>query len=247
MATSSSLSSRTRRAGLPTHSVRGHVTEWSNRTFYFADDVTADLQLAAGTDGLVAIGVELYKHWYGLQNRFYPTAYGPRSLKAVLVLTHADGTTVFAAPTCAGAGVGVDGCGWRHGSGATLHEDLHTGQSGDGRLATPGWESPQYTAPPAAWAPPVAVTPPPGELRPHPMPRSRVLEVVRPVGVEPADPGRGSSSGAGPTYRFTLPHEVAGFCTLLLPRAFPAGATVTIRHGEAVDRGTGLLVDVECT
>ena len=40
-------------------SVRASVTEWSNRTFYFADDVTVDLAAAAGGDGLVAIGIEL--------------------------------------------------------------------------------------------------------------------------------------------------------------------------------------------
>lgn len=47
-------------------SVRGSVTEWSNRTFYFADDVTSDLRraAAASSDGLVTIAVELYKHWY---------------------------------------------------------------------------------------------------------------------------------------------------------------------------------------
>jgi hypothetical protein len=138
--------------------VRGSVTEWSNRTFYFADDVTTDLQLSASTDGVVVIALELYKHWYGLQNKFYPTAYGPRSLKAVLLVTHANGTTVFVSPTCSsssandvtpsqGAGTGLSGaCAWRHGSGATTHEDLHTGQIADARLATPGWETSQFNA-----------------------------------------------------------------------------------------------------
>jgi hypothetical protein len=40
-------------------SVRGSVTEWSNRTFHFTDDVTADVAAAAGADGLVAVAVEL--------------------------------------------------------------------------------------------------------------------------------------------------------------------------------------------
>lgn len=43
-------------------SVRASVTEWSNRTFFFADDVTADLAAAAGGDGRVTIGIELCGH-----------------------------------------------------------------------------------------------------------------------------------------------------------------------------------------
>ena len=229
-------------------SVRASVTEWSNRTFYFPDDVTADVQQAAGGDGLLVVAIELYKHWYGLANRFYTKAYGPRSLKAVLVVTHANGSIVPLLQTCSDA---KSRCSWRHSAGSTLHEDLHTGQSGDGRLATPGWESAQYdTSAHHSWATPVAVTGPPGALQPHPMQRSRVLELVRPISVAPAVviPENGSeSSSSAPSYRFTLPHEIAGFCTLLLPAGTPAGSVVRIRHGEAVDMGTGLLVDVECT
>ena len=115
--------------------VRGSVTKWNNRIFYFGDDGTADLRLAASTYGLVAVAVELYKHWYGLSNGFYPTAYGPRSLEAVLSLTHANGTSILVAPTCSSATMG---CAWRHSSGSTLHEDLNVGQSADGRLAKVG-------------------------------------------------------------------------------------------------------------
>ena len=155
--------------------VRGSVTEWSNRTFYFGEDVTADLQDAAdGPGGKVVVAVELYKHWYGLSNRFYPVAYGPRSLKAVLVLTHTNGTSAFLSPTCSATSSGSNAsCGWRHGSGSTLYEDLHTGQIADGRLASPGWEAAGFVAGPA-WRTPAAVVGPPGELRPHPMQRSRV-------------------------------------------------------------------------
>jgi hypothetical protein len=47
-------------------------------------------------------------------------------------------------------------------------------------------------------------------------------------------------------YRFTLPYEVAGFCTLLLPKGCPAGASAQLRHGECVDRRhNGLLLPVE--
>lgn len=103
--------------------MRGSVTEWGNRTFYFGDDVTADLRTAVSGDGLVAIGLEVYKYWYALQNGFYPKAYGPRSLKAVLRVSAANGTIVFLAATCAG----VPGCAWTHRQGSTVHEDLHTG------------------------------------------------------------------------------------------------------------------------
>ena len=230
-------------------SVRGSVTEWNNRTLYFADDVTSDVQRAVAVSsvdaGTVAIGVELYKHWYGLQNKFYPLAYGPRSLKAVLIVTHVNGTTSFVLPTCSlSAG---KKCAWRHGNvSSTTYEDLHTGQSGDGRLAVPGWESPHFDRSLLSlWRVPAAVVGPRGELRPRLMPRSRVLEIARPisVGLVTGDP----FSPPGKTYRFTLPHEVAGFCTLVLPRGAPAGMTATLRHGEAVDMKSGRLVDVECT
>ena len=268
-------------------SVRASVTEWSNRTFFFADDVTVDVAAAAGGDGLVAIGIELcehphshmmvlplssasdsvrlvslwfscvgsrqprrrYKHWYGLSNRFYPVPYGPRSLKAVLALTHRNGSQSFVSPTCSATtpADATSDCNWRHASGSTVHEDLHTGQSGDGRLATPHWESAHYdpASAPLVWSVPTAVVGPPGELRPHPMQRSRVLEVARPISVTRVSGDKKSAPGA--TYRFTLAHEVAGFCTLILPPSMKRGAKVTLRHGEAVDMGSGLLVDVECT
>lgn len=46
-------------------------------------------------------------------------------------------------------------------------------------------------------------------------------------------------------YRFTLPYEIAGFCTLLLPRGCPAGASAQLRHGECVDPQNNLLLPVE--
>ena len=103
--------------------IRGSVTEWGNRTFYFGDDVTADLQAAVRGDGLIVIALEVYKHWYALQNGFYPKAYGPRSLKAVLRVSASNGSIIFLAPTCAG----TSGCEWTHRQGSTVHEDLHTG------------------------------------------------------------------------------------------------------------------------
>ena len=199
--------------------------------------------------GLPMASVCRYKHWYGLSNRFYPVPYGPRSLKAVLALTHQNGSQVFVSPTCsATTATGTDKeCNWRHARGPTVHEDLHTGQNGDGRLATPHWESVDYdvTSAPLLWSVPTAVVGPPGELRPHPMQRSRVLEVARPISVSPVSGDK--KSGPGATYRFTLAHEVAGFCTLIMPRGVKRGVKATLRHGEAVDMGSGLLVDVECT
>jgi hypothetical protein len=231
-------------------SVRASVTEWNNRTFYHADDVTFDVQDAVGASstnaGMVAIGVELYKHWYGLSNKFYESPYGPRSLKAVLVVKHVNGTTSFVAPTCSASASNLN-CAWRYGNASsTTHEDLHTGQSGDGRLAIPNWESPHFDPSLLSqWHTPVAVVGPRGELRPNMMPLSRVLEIARPisVGLVTGDP----NSGPGVTYRFTLPHEIAGFCTLLLPRGAPSGMSASLRHGEAVDLKSGRIVDVECT
>ena len=129
---------------------------------------------------LVTLHYCCYENRYGLENLFYPTAYGPRSLKAVLVVTHANGSTLHVSPTCSAVSTAGE-CNWKHGSGSTTFEDLHTGQLGDGRLATPGWESTSFAPAAGVWQTPPAVAGPVGELQPHPMQRSRVLEVVRPT------------------------------------------------------------------
>jgi hypothetical protein len=163
-------------------SIRASVTEWHNRTFYWADDVTSDVTTSADSGhGTVALALEVFKHWYGLSNNFYPVAYGARALKAVLVITHVNGTDAFALPTTSGAQSS-----WRHGSGSLLFDDLHAGQTVDGRLATPGWETIQPgrdRVEEAGWEAPVVVPGPPGELRAHPMHHSRVLEVLTPANV----------------------------------------------------------------
>ena len=217
-------------------SVRASVTEWHNRTFYFADDVTADVvNSISDAGGSFAVGIELFKHWYALSNNFYQVPYGPRALKAVLALRHVNGTTTTAVPTLPGSRSS-----WRHGSGALVFDDLHAGQTTDGRRATPGWEAADFDAEAAGWTAPLSVSAPPGQLLPHPMPRSRALERVLPVNASVVP-----SSAAGTTHRFTLPYEVAGFCTVLLPMDCPAGASITLRHGECVDPRSNLLCPVE--
>ena len=68
-------------------SVRASVTEWHNRTFYFADDVTADLAAAAGGNGSVVVAIEMFKHWWGLSNNFCERRHHSRlSFVCVLLL-----------------------------------------------------------------------------------------------------------------------------------------------------------------
>ena len=212
-----------------------HDLQWHNRTFYFGDDVTDDLVAAAAGNGSVVLAVELFKHWYALNNSFFHPAYGPRSFKAVLVLTHANGTTAHALATIPGP----EG-GWRHGSGSLTFDDLHHGQATDGRLATPGWESVDYKIDNGVWAVASSVSGTPGRLTAHPMPHTRVLERVRPLHVAAVP-----SAAPGTTYRFTLPFELAGFCTLLLPRGCSRGTSVQIRYGECVDPAANTLCPVK--
>eukprot|EP01048_Picozoa_sp_COSAG05_P000108 COSAG05_NODE_3_length_51333_cov_129.132080_8_plen_659_part_00 len=234
-------------------SIRASITEWHNRTFYWGDDVTSDVVTSADSrHGNLVLALEVFKHWYGLSNNFYSKPYGARALKAVLVITHANGTDTYALPTTSGA----QQSSWRHGNGSLVFDDLHVGQTVDARLATPGWETAVslddgHARPgtstdggKAAWVLPTVVPGPPGQLRAHPMPHSRVLEVVTPANVS-AVPANADNVSSGLTYRFILPYEVAGFCTLLLPRACPAGATAQLRHGECVDPHNNLLLPVE--
>jgi hypothetical protein len=190
-------------------SVRVSVTEWHNRTFYWADDVTNDAVTSADTGhGALVVALEVFKSWYGLSNNFYPKPYGARALKAVVVLTHTNGTDTYALPTIPG----VEGA-WRHGKGSLLFDDLHAGPVVDGRLATPAWEK-STSSPPdnaradpgsrlagdeAGWAVTAAVPGPPGELRAHPMQHSRVLEVLTPANVS-AVPRNADNESTGLTY-----------------------------------------------
>ena len=208
--------------------------QWHNRTFFFGDDVTADLATAATGNGSIVLAIELFKHWYGLNNSFFHPAYGPRSFKAVLTLTHANGTTMNALPTVPG----LEG-GWRHSSGSLTFDDLHHGQWTDARLATPGWESVGYAVDDEVWTVASSVAGPPGRLSAHPMPHTQVLERVRPINVTAVP-----STAIGTTFRFTLPFELAGFCTLLLPRGCSRGTSVQIRYGECVDPAANTLCPV---
>ena len=219
-------------------SIRASVTEWHNRTYYFADDVTADLATAAASsNGSVVLALELFKHWYSASEKFTDfKPYGPRSLKAVLVLTHTNGISTHALPTTHGVGSS-----WRHSSGSLVFDNLHGGQGVDGQRAKPLWESIGYHADAEVWAAPAAVAGPPGQLRAHPMHHSRVLERLAPANVSAVPPSASAdgeaaaaTAAATATYLFSLPYEVAGFCTLLLPRGCPAGVSVRIRHGECV-------------
>ena len=188
-------------------SIRASVTEWHNRTYYWADDVTSDVAASAeSSHGTVLVAIEIFKHWYGLSNNFYSTPYGARALKAVIVLTHTNGTDAYALPTMPG-----EQSGWRHNSGSILFDDLHVGQTVDGRLATPNWDGAIPQHPNAyvgdhfafedkqGWVATTTVPSPPGELRAHPMQHSRVLEVVTPANVT-AVPRNADNVSSGMTY-----------------------------------------------
>ena len=68
------------------------------------------------------------------------------------------------------------------------------------------------------------------------MPHSRVLERVQPVNISAVP-----STAAGTTYRFTLPYEVAGFCTLLLQIATADGGGRAGGNGKTRSR-TSIVV-----
>lgn len=187
-------------------SIRASVTEWHNRTYYWADDVTSDVATSADSShGTVLVALEVFKHWYGLSNNFYSTPYGARALKAVIVLTHTNGTDTYALPTLPG-----EKSGWRHNSGSVLFDDLHVGQTVDGRLATPEWDTAIAQRPDdhvgldsafeddQGWVVTSTVPSPPGLLRAHPMHHSRVLEILTPTNVT-AVPRNADNESSGMT------------------------------------------------
>jgi len=196
-------------------------TDYRKRIQYQAYDVTALLE-----EGRNTLGAVLGEGWYagrigishivpdgGLRN-FYGR---DLAFLAQLDVEFADGTKRTIASDAS----------WKASrDGPILQACLLDGEVQDARKRFPGWDRPAFDD--SAWQP-VAVRPAPAAaLVAQPNEPVRATEELLPVAETQPAPG---------TYIFDFGQEIAGVCRLAV--AGPAGATVTLRHAEALaDDGT---------
>ena len=112
---------------------------------------------------------------------------------------------------------------WRASTGPILASDLQAGETYDARLERPGWDQPGFDD--AAWQPADAVdladAPVRGRLVAQRSPTVQVTRTLRPEAITQPNPG---------VYIIDLGQNMVGRCRLRVRG--PAGAEVTLRHGE---------------
>jgi alpha-L-rhamnosidase len=185
-------------------------TDYNTRVQYQTYDVTRLVR-----PGGNAIGATLAPGWYaGHIAIFGPAQYGPRPwLRAQLRVDYTDGTsqTVVTDPS------------WRSATGPVQNSDLLMGEAYDARRETPGWSRPGFDA--AAWKQVIvndkAKALPVGQVDAP----TRVERELRPVRV--------TSPKAG-VHIFDLGQNMVGAVRLRV--SGDAGRTVTLRHGEVLNK-----------
>ncbi|MFF5262734.1 family 78 glycoside hydrolase catalytic domain [Actinomadura viridis] len=196
------------------HELAPGWTDYNTRVQYQTYDVTKLLR-AGGN----AIGATLAPGWYaGHIAIFGPAQYGPRPwLRAQLQIDYTDGTSqkILTDPS------------WRSATGPVQSSDLLMGESYDARQETPGWSRPGFDA--AAWKPVLLNDQAKALPVAQPDAPTRVEREIKPVKV--------TSPKAG-VHIFDLGQNMVG--TVRLRVSGEAGRTVTLRHGEVLDKDGGL-------
>ncbi|WP_051415509.1 alpha-L-rhamnosidase [Nocardiopsis sp. CNT312] len=191
-------------------------TDYRSTVLYVVHDVT-DLV----DEGANAIGVELGRGFYGIRtdNAWnWNTApwWSDPEMRALLVITHPDGTTSTVA----------SGGDWSTSSeGPTRHDEVFIGEVYDARREQSGWSAPGYGGA-AAWDRAKATRGPEGGLRVRPHEPIRVTETIDPVAVTEPEPG---------VYVFDLGVQIAGWARLTV--AGEAGTEISLHYGERLDGG----------
>jgi alpha-L-rhamnosidase len=196
-------------------------TDYHSRLYFDTYDVTELL-----TEGENAIGVILGDGWYaghiGGKDR---EQYGTRpAVLAELRVELSDGSTEV---------IGTDTL-WRYSYGAVLSSDLIMGEEYDARQHPAGYSEPGFDA--TEWLPPriaalEAEIGPEPEIEPEPTPNEPVrrTKILTPI----SEPMTGSHGWRGHWRIYDLGQNMVGRARLTLRG--PAGATVRLRHAEALD------------
>ena len=189
-------------------------TVYDKRLRYYTYDVTDRL-----TIGPNAIGAWLGDGWYRGRLGFDGGAwdlYGTDlALLAQLEITHDDGAVTVIATDAT----------WTAAPGPILAAGLYDGERYDARLEDPNWSRPGPT-PHGIWTPVRVGRRDPRTLVAPDGPPVRCTEQLSPVAVAQRGPGR---------YLLDFGQNLVGRLRLTLDG--PAGATVTVRHAEALENG----------
>lgn len=188
-------------------------TDYHNRVRYQVYDVTPLV-----VEGPNAIGAILGDGWYCGHVAWYGRQlYGDRPrLLAQIHCTLADGRTTI---------IPTDST-WKTAFGPILESDLLMGESYDARLEFPNWDKPGFAD--ARWQPAEVFEAPDAALVANNGPAVRRIQELQPV----ADP-KEISVGRSTRWIFDFGQNMVGRVGLKVNG--PAGATVTLRHGEMLD------------
>lgn len=191
-------------------------TEYPQKVFYSAYDLTEKLQKGANT-----IGVILGDGWYHQSQLMEGNGiYGEPCLMFQLEIQYEGGTTQY---------VVSDG-GWRVSRSAISMNNIYVGETYDARLEQPGWCTPGFAA--YGWTPAVPDTVPKGVLSSQQMPPMRITEEIRPVSI--AKPCDG-------VFVLDMGKNFAGVARLHIFGT--PGNEIVMRFGEAVDSNGHVDVD----
>jgi len=184
-------------------------TRYDRRDLYVTYDVTPFFKPGAN-----AVGVMLGNGWFNVQTRavwnFHeaPWREAPRLLLS-LVIEYRDGRTVVA---------GSDGT-WKTAVGPVVFDSIYGGENYDARREIPGWDKAGFDD--STWQPVQIVDAPAGRLVAQMMPPITVDRLIKPVKLTEPKPG---------VFLFDMGQNFAGVTELKVRG--PAGARVTLRHGE---------------
>jgi alpha-L-rhamnosidase len=192
-------------------------TSYNKRLQYQTYDVTPLLARGANVVGAV-VGNGWYRGQIGF--RQHRDHYGDHvALLAQIDVTFTDGSRAV---------IGSDGS-WTASRGPILMSEIYAGETYDARRELPGWDAPGYDA--KSWSPAKPVDLPRDVLVAPQGPPVRRTEEIHPVNILQSPSG---------TPIVDMGQNMVGWVRLHVQG--PAGATVTLHHGEVLDQHGNLYV-----
>ena len=191
-------------------------TAYAERLQYQTYDVTSLLK-----PGPNAVGALLGNGWYRGDLPRRRNVYGDRlALLVQIELTHPDGSREV---------VGTDGS-WKAATGPILMSEIYHGETYDARLEKPGWATAGFDD--GSWSGVRVVDAAPHRLVAPAGPPVRRIEELRPVKILKTPPG---------DTVVDMGQNMVGWVRLKVEG--PAGATVTLRHTEVLDKDGNLYTE----
>jgi len=195
-------------------------TEYDARLNYETYDVTKMLRTGENAMGAM-IGDGWFRGHLGWTSATSHDIYGSRlALLAQLQITYADGSTEV---------VGTDNT-WKASTGPIISSEIYDGETYDARLEKTGWSQPGYDD--HTWSSTLLLDHSKAILVAPKGPAMRRMMEIKPLGI--------LHTPSGETV-FDMGQNIAGWVRLKVKG--PAGATVTLRHGEVLDKDGNLYLE----